>query len=248
MRVDLYEDLFIKEDTYWWHVNKREAVLSMLQTRWNERLHNASILEVGCGTGAMLQRWKALGTPIGVDTAPEALALCRRRGLRHLCLANAMASLPFREASFDVISLLDVLEHLEDDVQALIELCRLLKPHGWIVLSVPAYRWMASYWDEALGHKRRYSRSELRTTVETAGLIVERLSYTNFFILPAAAVARRLKSLMGKNSSSAPSDFVIVPPIANVGLLMLVWIEYHLIQCSDLPCGLSILCLARKTV
>ncbi|HLE81477.1 MAG TPA: class I SAM-dependent methyltransferase [Dehalococcoidia bacterium] len=107
----------------------------------------ARILDVGCGTGSMLERWEAFGKPVGLDHSIEALGFCRRRGLETVCLADPAETLPFRDESFEVISLLDLLEHVNEDLATLRELRRVLMPDRCLVISVPAYRGLWSSWD-----------------------------------------------------------------------------------------------------
>jgi SAM-dependent methyltransferase len=246
MRSDLYDDLFVKEDRYWWHVNKRELVFSTLRHHGGALPPNPRVLEIGCGTGAMVQQWAAVGLAFGIDIAPEAAECCQYRGVARVCIADATRALPFPDESFDLVCMLDVLEHLADEGRTLRELGRILRPGGRTIISVPAYRWLWSYWDEALGHQRRYTRTHLLRTLGQAGLRVRWASYTNSFILPAAAAVRGVKSLRGADGKTGATDFLPVPPIVNAALVGLGRAERRLLQRWELPLGLSILSIAEK--
>jgi SAM-dependent methyltransferase len=146
-----------------------------------------TVLDVGCGTGSMLGAVDAHS--VGVDLRPEGLHATRRAlpGAR-LVQADGVR-LPFRDASFDVALLLDVLEHA-DDRRLLDEVCRVLRPGGILVVTVPAMPWLWSYRDEAGGHRRRYTRRSLTQLLSEATLVVREMRYYQFFLFPLVVAAR----------------------------------------------------------
>src|SRR5437868_9398773 len=196
MRHDLYEDLYVKEQDYWWHVGKRAIVYSLLERylpRGKTRAERQA-LDLGCGAGLNLDLLAKYAEPVGMDFSEEALRFCLERGHKRLCKADA-AELPFRDRQFDIITALDVVEHLDDDLAALTELRRTLKPGGLLIMSVPAYPALWSYWDDILGHRRRYTVKSMREAVTSAGLTVRKASYSNGLILAPTVGVRALKSL-----------------------------------------------------
>lgn len=252
MRQDLYEDLYVKEQDYWWHVGKRAIVYGLLE-RYLPRTGEGGrrALDLGCGAGLNLDHLSRYAQPVGTDFSEEALRFCRRRGHQMLCKADA-AALPFPDREFDIITALDVLEHLDDDLAALLELKRTLKPGGLLVVSVPAYPALWSYWDDILGHRRRYTVKMMRDVVKKAGLRVRKVSYSNAIILAPAVGVRILKSVRQKRAEVAgegtdpETDFMPVPSWVNRGLIGYYRWEARTLQRRRLPFGLSVICVAQR--
>src|SRR4051812_9420254 len=138
MRHDLYEDLYLKEQDYWWHVGKRLIVYGLLERYLPRQKDGASRrvgLDLGCGTGRNLDSLATYAVPVGLDSAGAALEFCRRRGHQHLVQAM---TLPFAPDSFDIVTALDVIEHVDDDLATLRELYTVMRPGGLLIISVPA--------------------------------------------------------------------------------------------------------------
>ena len=252
MRQDLYYDLYVKEQDYWWHVGKRAIVYSLLDKYLppaDGRQRNA--LDLGCGTGLNLDHLSRYARPTGTDFSEEALAFCRERGFNSLAKADA-AELPFPDNHFDIITALDVIEHLDDDLAALTELKRVLRPGGLLVVSVPAYKALWTYWDDILGHRRRYTVGMMRQSVRKSGLRVRKVSYTNAAILAPVAAIRLLKTLVQKQSQlrnenkDPETDFMPVPGWLNRLLIGYYNWEARFVTRSRLPFGLSVICVAQK--
>ncbi|MEI7556796.1 class I SAM-dependent methyltransferase [Candidatus Chlorohelix sp.] len=251
MRSDLYLDLFLKEDTHWWHVGKRILMEQLIRKYMPHLQENAKLLDVGCGTGRMLDMLAGFGTPWGIDMSEEALDFCRQRGFYNLLRHDLNQPFDF-DFNFDVISALDVIEHLEDDLQGLRNLRKALKPNGILIISVPSYQFMFSYWDVALGHKKRYTLKSLTKVVESAGYTIVKKSYTNTSILIPAAVIRFLKGLAGRINRkiyarllSEDTDFTALPKPLNDFLISLYNIENRLVLTKGLPVGLSALVVCK---
>jgi len=248
MRPDLITDLYEKEATYWWNISKREMVLSLLRSGGSLKDPGVAI-DIGCGGGYTAWVLESYHKTVGVDVSAEALKLCLHRGLRRLCQVD-MASflLPFKSDSFDLVMALDVIEHVDDDLQALTECRRILKAGGSLVLTVPAFMWLWSPWDEALGHRRRYTASGLAQVIHRAGFSVKKLTYMFFFIFPLAVLIRRVKKIFQKDAVHYPSDFIPIPKILNTGLIHAGRLEQRMITNLNLnlPFGLSVISLATK--
>src|SRR5436190_6704568 len=117
MRHDLYQDLYAKEQDYWWHVGKRAIVYNLLDRYFRPKgsIDTRHALDLGCGAGLNLDHLAKYARPVGTDFSEEALHFCRERGHTRLCKADA-ADLPFPDKQFDIITALDVIEHLDDDL------------------------------------------------------------------------------------------------------------------------------------
>ena len=202
------------------------------------------ILDAGCGTGLMLQPLGGLGRARGVDISPEALDFCRRRGLENVQLGD-VNNLPFPASTFDVVTALDVIEHLDDDVVVLNEFARVLRPGGRAFLFVPAHRWLWSLQDEISHHRRRYTAKTLRAAVAASDLQVERLSYASMFLMPVIFMGRQwLKVTLRFQPRETEND--LHPAWSNGVLKRIFESEIPLLRRGDLPFGASLICVARK--
>src|SRR3989344_4554281 len=157
MQKYLYQDLYTQEDRHWWHRAKRAMVFTVASKFLNQKI--PKILDVGCGTGKNLENLNKLGKTWGIDNSKEAIEFCKKRGLVNLKLAEAEnTKLPL--SYFNLITLLDVLEHTDDN-KTLAEMHRILDRKGIIIITVPAFNWLWSNWDVVLHHKRRYTKKSL---------------------------------------------------------------------------------------
>lgn len=249
MRIDLYEDLYKTEDTYWWHIGKRMFVRTFLMKHSGPDSYSSGrILDIGCGTGRMMEELREHGQVVGIDISPKALEFCQKRGLRHVYWADLNSRLDLPDENFDLVVGLDILEHLENDDFALSEIYRLLKRGGLFLLSVPAFPWLWSYWDEILAHKRRYTSSQLRFKVEKVGFKVRRLSFIHCLIFLPSILIRMVRGFIFKTSrNKATSDFIALPKIMNDSMIVLYKIENFFLKTSNLPVGLSLMLLVQKT-
>lgn len=152
----------------------------------------ARLLDAGCGSGRTLEELAAYGRVSGADLSSAAIASARRRGYRDVHTAP-VEDLPFAAASFDVVTCLDVLEHTQDDRATLIELLRVTRPGGSLIVTVPAYPRLWSRHDEANLHFRRYDARGLRAVATAAGWEVVRETHFNAALLVPAAVVRRVR-------------------------------------------------------
>ena len=178
------------EREHWWFGAKRALVRQALL----EDSPRGLAVDVGCGTGAVLDELVALGYPqvLGTDLDPHAIALTATRLPAGAGVARAVAeALPLPSGCVDVLTSLDVLEHLDDDVRALVEYARVLRPGGRLLLAVPVYEWAWSEHDVALGHQRRYGRARLEEVVTAAGFVDVQARAFHSWLVPLAFALRR---------------------------------------------------------
>jgi len=251
MRPDLIRELFEKETTYWWNVSKREMVISLVRDMVrNQQPGNGRIaVDIGCGTGFTAITLQSHYPTVGVDVSREALQFCKRRGLKRLCQINQECfPLPFKTGTFDLVLALDVIEHIEDDLRTLTECCRILKGGGSLIVTVPAFMTLWSPWDEALGHRRRYTVSMLAERIQQAGLTTRRITYMFFFIFPIALLIRGTKKLIQRDAVTYSSDFIPLPKILNRFLILVGGLERWITTKLKLklPLGLSVICVTTK--
>jgi SAM-dependent methyltransferase len=236
-----YTRLAEHEEWYWWHRARELIVRRVLRRHAPAR---ARILDVGCGTGATTAGLRVFGPVLGLDLGGEALVRARERDLP--VARSSAARLPVPPGAFDVVVALDLLEHLDDDLAAAGEIRLALAPGGLLLVTVPAYSFLWSSHDVALGHRRRYTRRQLLDVLERAGFELELCSYVMSAILPAAMAVRLAERLRPRAERPAESGYLPVPRLLNSLLTHLVGLDGHLVRWLNLPFGLSVLALARR--
>ncbi len=243
MRPHHYPILYEVEETHWWYVGRRRILESFVaDIRASLNKSELRILDVGCGTGANLKMLARYGKSEGVELSEQALHFCRQRGLEAVQF-GAAESLPYADNSFDLVTFLDVLEHLDDDRAGLAEIRRVLHPDGRALLFVPAFMFLWGVQDEVSNHRRRYTRRELSRVVAAAGLEVERASYANFtFFFPVLLVRWIMRLLKLR----AATEYGINLPLMNKVFASLFAAERFLLKRTGFPFGVSVLCVARK--
>lgn len=238
MNPEEYDRMFELEDHYWWFVGRRTLALRLLR-KWNQ---GKRVLDLGCGTGAVLKEISTWGEPVGLDRSELALRYAKERFGSRLVLGDGTA-LPFASAEFDACVVLDVFEHIEDDIAAMGECARVLKPGGVLVLSVPAFKSLFGPHDVALHHFRRYRRSEVTERLRSVGLEPVKASYGVFFLFPLVVLSRWLdKFRRGPAEARLPK----VPDWLNRFLIGLCRFESSVIEAVSLPWGSSVVAVARK--
>jgi SAM-dependent methyltransferase len=231
-----YREQFEIEERHWWFRSRRAVVRSLLSRAGLPP--EPRILDAGCGTGANLIEYARLGHATGVDAFPEAIALCRDRGLDNV-LQAPVEELPFDAGSFDVLFATDVIEHLDDDVLALRELRRVAAPGARLVLTVPAYGWLWSDHDVSVHHRRRYTAELLRERVRSAGWTPTVETYFFTTALPAVALVRTLRRR--RSDGDRRSDLSLPPAPVNRLLQLPTLAEAKAIERgARLPAGVSV--------
>jgi SAM-dependent methyltransferase len=247
MHKEFYAEYYKIEDKHWWFIGRRRIFLAMLRKYLPPPPTGVPrrILDVGCGTGTMLGYLARYGQTEGIDTDEEAVRFCRMRGTSRVRCVDSLP-LPFADGTFDLITALDVIEHIEDDRAMLRELYRITAPGGLFLFSVPAYRFLWGPQDEISNHKRRYVAPQIRERVTTAGFKTRRLSYFNTFFFPIIAAVRLVRPYQ-PGSPDLKSDFTMTKPgPLNALLAGLFSLEAPLIMRANFPFGVSIIGLAHK--
>jgi SAM-dependent methyltransferase len=222
--------LALHGERHWWIAGMRRvanAVSGPAQGR---------VLDIGCGPG-----WDLIELPEGV----RGIGLDRSAAhifYRPLVLGQA-ARLPFATATFDRVHAFDLLDQREvQPAAALLEMHRVLRPGGLVVIRVPAYAWLRGPHDEFWGGERRFMRGQLRDLVRAAGLEIHRLTYANTLFFPAAMTSR----LLARAGLGSGVDVRALPDPLNRSLRELLNAEAHWLRRHDMPFGLSLLCVAER--
>jgi SAM-dependent methyltransferase len=228
---------------YWWYRARAE----LLQVALGPFVRDAvRVLDVGSADGPSVGWLRDVRRHTALDIDP--------RGLQPGGVCGSALALPFRSESFDVVAAFDVLEHCEPESQVLAELRRVLVPGGRLLLSVPAYEWAWSDFDEDNGHLRRYTRRRAVRAVRGAGLQVERSTYAFASVFPffaAERLGRRARDRVARRRPGRPADIVSLPavPAPVERLLMgLSRLDRRLLRRGDLPFGSSVLLAASRPV
>lgn len=238
---DEFKYMFNMEQYHWWYVSRTNLVLDLIRSMSTP---SPVILDVGAGTGANLLEFGKLGKAVGADISERAVEFCRRRGIKDIYCASA-ESLPFSGGNFDIITCLDVLEHVPDPVKILLELKRVLKDSGRMIIMVPAFKMLWSQHDEASCHLRRYDKRSLFDELREAGLKVERTSYFFFTSFFAVAPIRMLRKFF--YDKHLHSDTTTLPPkFINEALRVLFKIEAKAAIRLGLPFGSSLYAIISK--
>ena len=243
MRDDVYEEMFRIEDTHWWYAAKQRIVASLIE-RYRPRPGRLAIADLGCGCGAMLTRLRADHDVVGVDPSPLAIEFSKRRGIDVL-QGGFPDQIPLEQGKYDVVLLLDVIEHLEDDAAGVRAAAGVLRDGGVMIVTVPAYQWLWSDWDELHHHFRRYNRGMLRKVLSEAALRISLLSYANTTLFPLAAAARTVHKISRKKHETA--DMKVPPAPINATFRGLYSFERHFLGRLPIPFGLSVVAVAGRT-
>jgi len=238
-----YERLREHEQSYWWHVGRRDLIRSLLEHHVPPEPERPG-LDIGCGTGSNFELLAPWGRFVGTEVEAELWSEGRPRPPRPVLLARGEA-LPFAAGAFGVCTFFDVLEHIEDEDCFLREVRRVLRPGGLVLLAVPAYMFLWSRHDESLHHFRRYVRGTLAAALERNGLETLRMTYAMASILPPVAAVRWFARLTPPRPDSGAS-YVPTPEPFNSLLTGVLRLEAAWLRRADLPCGTSLLALARR--
>ncbi len=242
MEAEAYADMAASEARHWWFRGRRRVLESVIGRLGLPA--RARILELGSGTGGnfeMLARYGAV-TAVEMNAAARDISLRKTALVRDVRAGFLPDNLPLGTEMFDLVCLFDVLEHVEEDEATLRAVRRHLAPGGTAVITVPAFRWLWGPHDTALHHKRRYERAELRAKILAAGFAIEKLSYANMFLFPAALAARVADKALRRPQSSGDA----LPPAAlNEMFAGIFGFESHLLGWTNLPVGLSLLAVIR---
>lgn len=241
MQASHLQQLVDLEDNYWWHVAKRELVTKLLQKHCPAP---GKLAEGGIGSGRNLIQFQQMGYDVcGFDLMPESVEHVRSRGIENVHVHDLGNPWPVEDASLKAVALLDVLEHVKHPVTVLQHVHRALADDGAVIITVPAYPWLFSRWDEQLGHFRRYTSREFRSQATAAGFRVSWLNHWNSFTLPAAMAVRGVEKVFPKRTQP---DFPHVSDFTNKALLGAAAAERWCMGKLPVPAGLSLVGVLTK--
>jgi len=246
------------EESHWWYAGRRQIIKSFLEplcgnparregqeadrSQTSEQSPPLNILDVGCGTGANLEMLSQFGEAGGVDISAEALSFCRERGLTNVKQGEA-EHLPYADNSFDLVTGLDVVEHLDNDLAGLQEMRRVLRRGGHAFLFVPAFMFLWGVQDDVSHHRRRYTLAGLKRVVREAGFEIERATYVNLSFFAPILLGRLLMRAVRFRPESENS---LTIGFLNGVLGKILGAERLPLRHLNFPFGVSIICVARR--
>lgn len=249
----------LEEDRHWWFASRTRAILAYLD-RDMGRGQGRRVLDVGCGAANMTHHLRHYGAVIGVDSNPKPLEIARQRGLE--AYQGRADDLPFGDSEFDLVALLDTVEHVPAEDEVFAECRRVLRGPdagrglggGKLLVTVPAFMFLWSRNDVINMHQRRYTAPELKAKLERHGFRVLRISYNNFFVFPLAAGIILLRRGRAEPQLASPHfdenayqvEMEPASPLVNAVLTAVGKLEVALLRRMALPWGTSILAIAEK--
>ena len=236
----IYDRMAEIDGEHWWFDARRRIVSALIERQAPLR-PGARILEVGAGTGSNLPMLQRYGTVEAIEPDDGARALASRRGGFELWGGLLPDGVALEDGRYDLIVLLDVLEHIPDDAGTLKVLARKLAPGGRLLLTVPATPWLWSAHDVAHHHQRRYTAATLRAVIGGNGFRLRHMSHFNSILFPAIVGARAVGKLTGREGG----DDAMPPKPLNTLLGGLFAAERHWVTRASLPFGVSLLAVAE---
>ncbi len=243
MNAAEYANLEQTERAHWYYAGKRELV-----RYWLERVARpdaqATLLDCGAGTGFFAQEMSAQCRVLVLDDHEESLRLLRTRFAPEQVLTVSADGIPLPAGAVNMVTALDVLEHIEADAAAVNEMARVLRPGGTLVVTVPASMALWSDWDVGLHHFRRYSRAGLKALfADEKTWEVVHINYSNTAIFPAVWLVRKWRSWLGTPAGRRTED--VVPASWLNGLLRRIFVGTGKMR-LPFPFGVSLILVARR--
>lgn len=241
-----YDKLDRLEDRMWWFAASQRNLLTLARRTVSLEAGERRILDAGCGTGGFLARLAARypnHALFGLDVDLMACGRATAKSGQPVC-AGSINALPFPDDAFAVIFSADVLCHRDvDERRALLQIHRCLAENGWLVVNLPAYRWMLSRHDAAVHNVRRYTAGRLGRLLKAAGFHVVYATYWNTVLFPVMVMTRRLLPSRG----GATSDVTPYPRPIDALCRAATAFETVLLRAGlKLPFGGSVLAIATK--
>jgi ubiquinone/menaquinone biosynthesis C-methylase UbiE len=235
------------ETSYWWYRGLHSILVDTLRAL--ELPPDARILDMGCGTGqnAVNLERQLSRRVYAFDFSQDAARFWSRRGLDRASIASINET-PYADNTFDVAMTIDVLESdAVDEARAIGELWRVVKPGGYLVLTVPAYKWLLTEEHHRAVHaSRRYSRTDVVTLLRRRQVRVLYTTHLFASVFPAVAAYRLLLQKLTRAPEQPRSELRPLPPGVNTVLSGVMDAERRLLKSTTLPFGSSILAVAQK--
>lgn len=240
MDADIFPKMAHLEERHWWWLGRRAIARALLASM--KLPAGAEIFEAGCGTGGNLGLLSEFGRVRAMELDDSARAFALGRGPIEIQSGKLPGPIPFGADRFDLIVLMDVLEHLEYDGESLKALRARCRPGGKLYATVPAFPILWSRHDETHHHFRRYDRKALRAVAEAAGWRVSFMSYYNAWLFPPVACVRLAQRVF----KTTGDDFKIPFAPLNWALAEIFGSEKYVLKAGlRFPVGISLVMIAE---
>ncbi|MBI2641758.1 class I SAM-dependent methyltransferase [Candidatus Roizmanbacteria bacterium] len=244
MKISEYENIFRNEDNHFYYVANHRIVLSLVNKYLGHK-KMVRLLDVGCGTGLLAKKLAKFGKVSGVDIHEEAIKYAR---IRNVDVKKAsITKLPFLNNSFDVVVCIDVLNHrwVKNERRALLELYRVLKPSGFLIIRASANKWLHLVHDKHVWLKKRYEKEDFERKLHGAGFTVKRSSYVNMMLLPMALLLSIFEKMTKTNKPTSAISHV--SSLINIFFTFLLSLESYVLPFIDLPFGIALIAVCKKS-
>ncbi len=237
-----YRKFFEVQKKHWWFVSKKKIVLDFID-RYLSTNDNHKILDIGCGSGLMLNALEQIGDTYGMDMSDEAINFSREIFSGTVKKGMLPDNIPYDEEYFSIVVALDVIEHVDDDRASLTAIRSHIVEGGQAIISVPACMFLWSEHDVLNEHKRRYTLEELKGKLIEAGFTIEKISYFNTFLFPLISLVRIINNLLKRKGAS---EIDLPHPAINFIVEKIFSLEKYFLRIMNFPIGVSVLAVVRK--
>lgn len=243
MDKSYYRIFFEVQKKHWWFVAKKKIVIDSISRYVPARNDGHRILDIGCGSGLMLNSLEQMGETSGMDMSDEAIGFSQEIFSGPVKKGYLPDNVPYENDYFSLITALDVIEHVEDDRAALKSIRAKMVEGGKAIITVPACMFLWSEHDVLNEHKRRYTRGELQEKLIQAGFTIEKISYYNSLLFPLIALIRFINNVLKRKGDS---DVDLPSPLINFLLEKFFSAEIFFLRFINFPIGVSVLAIVRK--
>lgn len=238
-----YENIFRHEPVHFYYQDTHALICDLVR-RYAFYGKPLQILDAGCGTGFLSILLKSFGDVKGIDISKTAIRFAKKRGVK--ATLGTVEHIPYNNGVFDVIVSIDVLYHksVRDDVRALSEFYRILKPGGFVILRLPAISWLRRCHDAYVGTARRYDKQELVHKLQRCGFSVRKASYVHGTLFIFALGVYLVEKLF--SGLSPASNISSVPQPIHGMMRLLLRLERLIARYIEFPIGLGLVAVAEK--
>ena len=240
MEDRVYRDMALLQDQHWWFRARRDILLAVIKQL--QLPDQADILEIGCGAGGNLGMLKQFGRVSAMEMDDRAIAKAKKISGLKIDKGRLPDHIPY-SCQFDLICLFDVLEHIENDLDAVLKIVRRLKSTGQIIITVPAHMFLFGSHDKNMHHFRRYSKKRLKKILTGSGFKIQKITYFNTILFPVVVMTRCL-DFFRKDQNAIGYD--TPNPFLNGILYRIFRMERHIINITNLPVGASLIAVCKR--